>query len=161
MLRRRGLQPRKSLFAKQPSEDTGGVSDLPPRRRGGWAIYGISRVVLGMGRSDWRQGKCGVTGVLSRCICITCFCIFKMEGLAWSEGGVFQCSNVKSYSSDVYTGPVLGSVVPTSPSRFAQARSWHPSSCKTTGLREAGKVIYKPSSFFNNLFPYLLFKNRY
>ena len=53
--RRQGLQQRKSLFTRQPSEETGeSVSDPPPQRQGAWDIYGISRVVLGVRKGEWR-----------------------------------------------------------------------------------------------------------
>ena len=45
---------RKSLFTRQPSDDTRDQASLTFSRGGGWGIYGLSRQVFGMGKCDWR-----------------------------------------------------------------------------------------------------------
>ena len=52
----------------------------PPKLRG-LGYYGISKVILGFRKGDWRQGSGKVIGVLSRCIWMTCSRVFKMEVL--------------------------------------------------------------------------------
>ena len=50
---------------------------------------------LGRGKGDWRQEKREATGVLHRCIWVTCFCIFKNTGTLLDLRVVFQSSDVK------------------------------------------------------------------
>lgn len=53
----------------------------PAKLRGLGYLWAKQGVVLGFRKDDWRQGRGKVIGVLSRCIWMTCFCVFKMEML--------------------------------------------------------------------------------
>lgn len=60
MLRGQGLQLRKTLFLRQPSEETGErVSGLPARRQGARGMCVVSRVVLGVGTDEVLGVLCG------------------------------------------------------------------------------------------------------
>ena len=42
-------------------------------------MYGVSKMVLGLGKGSWRQGRGEVIDILRRCFWMTSFCIFTME----------------------------------------------------------------------------------
>ena len=113
ILRQRGLQPRKSLFTRQPSEVIGEqVSDLPPRRWGAWDIYGIKKQGGLRPGERWlevgkRWGKwCSVQAYLS------CMLLHRMHIKKWWHlAQEFLALWRRGHSLDTCAGPVLGSVV--------------------------------------------------
>lgn len=57
-LRHWGLHQRASLFARQPSEETGEqISHSPPWRQGAWGVYGINSKEAGRSEAWGVWGK--------------------------------------------------------------------------------------------------------
>lgn len=84
-----GLQWRKGLFTRRPSNNMGEQVSNPR----GWDIHGLKKqggLRCGDRRLEARKGE--VSGVLCRRIWLVCSfigCVFRKWWLAWSEGGVF------------------------------------------------------------------------
>lgn len=122
MLIRWGLQPRKHLFTKQRSEETGEqVSDSSPEGKG----IGASRMVLGWGKGDWWQGKRAAIGALRKCVQVTVIHLHIQNRGAQPDLRVeFSGSLTSKVIHWTYTNPVLRSVALTSSSQFTLGRSW-------------------------------------
>ena len=108
MLIRWGLQPRKHLFTKQWSEETGEqVSDSSPEGKG----IGASRMVLGWGKGDWWQGKRAAIGALRKCVQVTVIHLHIQNRGAQPDLRVeFSGSLTSKVIHWTYTNPVLRSV---------------------------------------------------
>ena len=106
------------------------VSDPPPQRWGAWVTDGIKKQdhlrhgvpkVIGGGQrwGSWCSAQAHLGYMLLHRMHVE-----KWGCLVSSEGGVFGPLTLKVHSSDTCTGPVLGSVVPTSLSQLELNESW-------------------------------------